>query len=76
MNTKWLPHLMMGLALIGCAAEVDPVEAFDQALRAGAPCSRLFDLRNEIDPDYPAMGILNAKLRNVGCHSSTSTRTD
>jgi len=50
--------------------------SFDAALREGASCAQLFELRNQRDPEDPIVKRMNESLRSVGCFSSSSTRQD
>lgn len=64
-------------AVVACAdASTPPSERFNDRLREGAGCAELFELRNEAEPGSAAVERMNERLRSVGCHSSTSTRTD
>lgn len=49
---------------------------FYQRLEAGADWPELFELRNELDPKDPDIPEMNESLREIGCYSSTSERTD
>ena len=51
-------------------------QSFSQALKSGASCSELFDIRNEVDPKSPLIEEMNEQLGAVGCGSSGSERTD
>jgi hypothetical protein len=65
--------------LAGCAngAQSDaPAGNFDDRLKAGAPCSELFAIRNELDWKTQRYAHMNEQLRAVGCYLSTSERTD
>lgn len=67
---------LMALMAAGCGTSEPPL-TFDRALRTGASCEVLFELRNEragqngVNDDR-----MNEQLREVGCFSATSTRTD
>lgn len=50
--------------------------SFEEALQDGATCQELFDIRNAADPDSPKIPEWNEQLREIGCFSSSSTRTD
>lgn len=50
--------------------------AFTEALKDGASCQELFDTRNEWAPDASYIEDANAALREIGCFSSSSTRSD
>lgn len=50
--------------------------SFSQALKSGASCSELFEIRNEVDPKSPLIEEMNDQLREVGCGSSGDERTD
>lgn len=69
---------LLAMALIVAAGmglfdQGDPIE---QAIEDDATCAELFDIRNDADPDDPRVGSWNRQLREVGCFSSGSTRTD
>lgn len=69
------------LALPACGetdstAPDGPSPGFYARLKAGAECPELFDLRNELDPKDPEIPKMNERLREIGCYSSTSERTD
>lgn len=63
------------LALSACASE-KPHERFDNAVEDGATCAELFEIRNELDPGTVGVERANETLREIGCYSSSSTRTD
>ena len=48
---------------------------FQERLSAGADCAELFRIRNLADPSSPDVPNMNSSLREVGCFSSSSTRT-
>jgi hypothetical protein len=64
------------LALTACASTQNEHEAFREALEQGASCAELFELRNDMDRSETNIDTVNAELREVGCYSSSSTRTD
>ena len=49
---------------------------FEDALQDGATCQELYDIRNAADPDSPQIPEWNEQLREIGCFSSSATRTD
>ena len=58
------------------SAHTKASESFDAALREGASCAQLFELRNQRDPKDPMVDKMNESLRDIGCFSSSSTRQD
>lgn len=69
--------LLATLILAGCGGEeVGELTELRNAIEDDASCSELFEIRNSWDPDYPHMERANENLREIGCHSSTSARTD
>lgn len=64
--------------LAGCSGDggSESRPSFGQRLREGADCAELFDLRNREDPDSPLIVRMNEQLREIGCFSSGSERTD
>lgn len=53
--------------------------SFLDAIESGAPCSVLFDIRNEIrdlSSDSERDDRMNDDLRQIGCFSNSSERTD
>lgn len=67
--------LALGLSLVLTACEEEP-ESFDSAVGSGAPCSELFDIRNSWDPKSELIESANEVLRDIGCYSASSERTD
>ena len=66
-----------GMAMLaGGSDDDDRAGDFDSRLRAGAPCSELFAIRNELDPYSNLVSRMNGQLRGVGCHDISSERTD
>ena len=71
----------LGLVLIGAAllaagcvrTGVHDFDGFESAVEKGQPCSELFELRAGMDKD---LNKADALLRQIGCTSSTATRTD
>ncbi|MDQ3913803.1 MAG: hypothetical protein M3285_02775 [Actinomycetota bacterium] len=45
-------------------------------LDAGTECRELFEIRNALDPKDPEIPEMNDALREIGCYSITSKRTD
>lgn len=72
--------VLVAAALSGCGAAEDEDDAgygtFADALEAGASCSELFEIRNSWDPKSPHIDQANIALREIGCYTSSSTRTD
>ncbi|MFD1716726.1 hypothetical protein [Georgenia deserti] len=72
------------LMLAGCSDDGGGSESdtatgwaeFEAALDDGAPCGELFEIRNAWDPDSDLVERANEALRDVGCFSSSSERTD
>jgi hypothetical protein len=62
--------------LAGCPGSSDPLEALTQRIESGASCADLFEARNAIDPHAPNLPKVNQALRDIGCYSSSSTRSD
>lgn len=50
--------------------------SFQDRLKAGATCEKLFGIRNAVDPKSPLIEKMNHDLREVGCYSKSSVRTD
>ena len=57
------------------AVERPERRGFDAAMREGASCAELFAIRNRETNDQ-TIERMNQRLRNVGCFSSSSRRTD
>ena len=70
---KWV-LLTVVLGVAGCGRDDDA--AFREKLKAGAPCSDLFEARNAVDPHSPQIRSMNESLRSVGCFTQTSERKD
>lgn len=66
------------VAAMGCAPDGGEggTASFDQAVSEGASCSDLYEIRNSYQPDEPDIARMNERLREIGCFSSSSTRTD
>jgi Tfp pilus assembly protein PilP len=76
------------LVLVACGPSVeDELQSFRRQLEAGVQCFGLFDLRNDFERRHsedeaarqaivPTIERMNAMLREIGCYSSTSERTD
>lgn len=62
-------------AVAGCS-DPDGFEEFERAVDDGATCAELFEIRNSWDPDSSDVVEANEVLREIGCHSSSSDRTD
>ncbi len=70
-----------GIALfaVGCAANPgsgDTAGGFYSRLDEGADCRELFEIRNDLDPKDPDIPEMNEALREIGCYSIGSKRTD
>jgi hypothetical protein len=63
------------IALTACNNDNNDM-TFEEALDADEPCTRLFEIRNDTEPDSPLIESMNEQLRSVGCYSSDSERTD
>lgn len=50
--------------------------AFQARIDAGVACEELFSLRNATDPKSPLIDRMNRGLREIGCYSSSSVRSD
>ena len=71
------PLTAAALLAAGCASgSGGGDQSFDDAVRNGASCSKLYEIRNALDPKDPDIPRMNERLRQIGCHTSTSTRTD
>ncbi|WP_087485574.1 hypothetical protein [Brachybacterium massiliense] len=71
--------LLAAVALSACGsgpADTGTYEGFNDALESGATCAELFEIRNEWDPKSSKVVQANEALREIGCYSSSSTRTD
>lgn len=68
--------LALGLAACSASAETETYEGFNDALDAGATCAELFEIRNERDQHSSLVVRANEALREIGCFSSSLTRTD
>ncbi|MGH2747128.1 MAG: hypothetical protein ACRDKB_04295 [Actinomycetota bacterium] len=68
--------LLALLTACGSSGAGDAYEEFQEGIAEGAPCSELFSLRNELDPDDERIPDMNDQLRDVGCFSSGSDRTE
>lgn len=66
--------LICTVFLAACSSAPDPYEQFTAELTAGASCGDLYAIRNDVDPNDPAIPQMNADLRRIGCYSSTSIR--
>ena len=77
MKKRWilLPAALL-LMLSACAPAQSEHDAFREELEGGASCAELFELRNDMDRSETNIDTVNAELREVGCYSSSSTRTD
>lgn len=64
------------LTLTACASAQSEHEAFREALEEGASCAELFELRNDMDRSETNIDTVNEELQEIGCYSSSSTRTD
>lgn len=67
------------LALASCGDDdggQDQADHVSNLIDVGVDCGTLFDARQDIDPDDPRLPEINDQLREVGCYSSSSERTD
>ena len=64
------------LLVTSCGGGTSGGTTFEDALQDGATCQELYDIRNAADPDSPKIPEWNEQLREIGCFSSSSTRTD
>lgn len=64
------------LALSACSSGGSEYETFTEALEDGASCQELFDMRNEFEAGASYVEDANEALREIGCYSTSSTRTD
>lgn len=64
------------LSLSACSTSENGYAGFSEALEGGASCEELFEIRNEWDPGSQNVVEANAALREIGCFSSSSTRSD
>lgn len=65
--------VLLAVTVAGCTTQAP--RGFDTAMREGASCAELFEIRNR-ETNEQTIERLNVRLRNVGCYSSTSRRTD
>jgi len=61
------------LVVVSVLSERPDGPDFDTAIRDGASCAELFEIRNR-ETNGQTIERMNQRLRNIGCHSSTSTR--
>lgn len=61
-------------AAAGCSSSGQSVN-FTRRLESGASCSELFEIRNKIGSET-LNERYNRQLREIGCYSSSSERTD
>lgn len=54
----------------------DPVEHVEALIEIGVDCDGLFNVRDDIEPDDQRLPDLNEQLRDIGCFSRSSERTD
>lgn len=76
---RWIATLGLTalISLAGCTEEdTPPSGGFYGRLEAGANCPELFEIRNELDPKDPDIPEMNDRLREIGCYSASSERTD
>lgn len=65
------------LLAVSCGSESNGAyAAFQQRLEAGATCEELFTIRNATDPKSTLPERRNRALREIGCYSSSSARSD
>jgi hypothetical protein len=63
------------LILIGCSIGVKSYEEFRSAVRAGATCAQLLEIKENFDGKAVEQRI-ERDLRKIGCASRRSARTD
>lgn len=72
-----LAYIAAVLALSSCSATPeDQLTDLRSAIENGEECPELFPLLKEIPGDEPVVGEAQAEMRNIGCYSPTSERTD
>lgn len=62
--------------LTACNAGGPGTPSFEDMVESGASCEELYEIRNRADADDERIRGWNEQLREIGCFSSTSTRTD
>jgi hypothetical protein len=67
---------MVVLIAVTSGSHKSTAERFDKAFDEGAPCHRLFEIRNELDPKDPLIYEMNSRLRSVRCYGSASERAE
>lgn len=73
-RVRALAALLLVAGLLSACGSGDTFEEFQSAFTSGASCERLFEIRNEMDPDDPRQSEMNSMLRSVECFSTTSER--
>lgn len=71
--------VLLAVAVTACGGgdDSDPTQQFRDGVRNGVPCSELYTYRNELDPkDSVIEDYMNPTLRDIGCFTSGSERTD
>lgn len=62
--------------LVGCVSTgVDNYRQFRGAVKAGATCTQLYDIKSNFERSSDRAGI-QQDLDEIGCESPSSTRTD
>ena len=69
--------VLVVVGIVGCSGggSASGYAGFQERLQAGADCAELFEIRNSVDPSSPDVPRMNSALREIGCFSSSSTRT-
>ena len=65
-----------GVTEVTSPQSTDPERRFYAGIESGETCAQLFEHRNEIQPGDPRIDEMNEALREIGCYSSSSERTD
>lgn len=72
-----LAALAAALSLSSCSATpTDQLSDLRSAINAGQECPELFPLLKAIPADSPASEDAQGEMRNIGCYSKSSERTD
>ena len=76
-NSGFFVFVVFAIWAIACGSGSSQLlSEFMDELQAGASCEELFVKRNSVDPSDPIIDQMNVELSYIGCHSSSSTRTD
>ena len=74
-GTSDQPTKSVPTATVEVSPSPQTAETIKARIEAGASCADLFARRNEIDPESRDIPTINASLREIGCYTSSSTRT-